>query len=541
MADSFEKQSPSAWNIAKGVYYASIPAMTPHISSAVRSLSGTIGFLELYLYVMYKTHHFEESSVARLFHENLKYVQFIERPLPEFLTTAYYYALMAYGIYQDETITKWEKEWDSGEQKWLQPLNKAAESVRERPRFAYYIDWYRRTLVIMVRGTSGVGDLLTDIEARSIDIKSFGDLKVVQELELCQPTVDAYDPEQLSKMWENGEHKVHYGFMCAARNILNDPCGPFSLVYKYAQSQFGIAEGDNQLPIYVTGHSLGGSTASCIVYMLRKNNYPAFGVVFAPAPTFSPAMLMDESDKCRDCIVSFVNRYDFVAHLEPNIIGRSVNIMLGKLIGDKTSTEPANRKAAEILEKQETDEKAAYANRVETFNDIFSRLSAAERAELANKDASLSVLAELDDALVASVPERRYYKAATITLASPGNAYWIHYYNAPKSNAPHASLWRILSHNFMDFLPFVYAFNTPNEESFMEANVGTDHLMGNYLKHLRILYHTTTIREISETRTERLRRLIAENAAIIAAADAEVAAAKNIQNRLIASRAISTK
>ena len=540
-------------DVAKTVTGAGLVAFSDDLLKVLLSVARTTGTLGTIWYVLNRGRYFEESSVARAFVDNLKYVQFVERPSLDFLSTAYYYALMANGIYDDAIIEGWSRDWEAGTQRWLQPLTKAPESIRERPRFGYYIDWYRRTMVIMVRGTSSVADDLTDVEARTINLQAFGDLKLRTEIELCQPTVESFNAAQLQRMWATGEHQVHYGFMNAARHIVNDPCAPFSVAYGFALEAFGMPQDDMTLPIYVTGHSLGASTSACIVYMLRKNNYQAFGVLYAPAPTFTPAVLMDEPDKCRDCIVSFVNRYDVVTHLEPAIVSRSVNYMLGKLLGDESSSDPTAKSAAAAFAKQNADDATAYEQKVKNFHLIFPGMTDVERAKLVASieggSSELKVLEDQDQALIAAIPERRYFKAATIKLALPGTSYWIHYYNGPNGNSPSASLWRILSHNFIDFMPFVYAYNTPGKTDMMEANNATDHSMTNYLKHLRFIYHVVSTNKFrttptaavplsngSETVEDRRRRITAESAAQIAAADSEMAAFYKLRDELAKKR-----
>ena len=424
--------------------------------------------------------HDELTFIPRHFRENLGMLEFIPTPCPSFIQMAYYYASIANAIYN-----KWALEYFRGPGLWLEELYLEPESKTNRPSFGYFIDHYRQTLVIAVRGTTFGSDMATDARLKSQPVDE-ASLKLTPDdyaFDIIPEIVKDLPAGAKPPKVPEEDYLAHHGFMQSARNILNDANHPFIKdIYPRVTQKMGFAP-----QIYVTGHSLGASTSACIVFLLRKHNYDARGVLFAPAPCFSQQLIEDNPDACKNYIVCFINRFDLITRAEAGIIERSVIVAAGKTSALQSAKEQyVNLLAAEANHKTQAAQR---------FEKLFPDL----------KPEDIRILAEEHHTSVESMQEacaaylklrhahakRRVPECNLIKLATPGRSYWIHYGCGRDGNAPTVGLYKIKSNDFFNFLPLVCGpviAKTPHDFS----NPGTDHKMNHYCAYLYAMYRALT-------------------------------------------------
>lgn len=434
---------------------------------------------------------FEEAEfISRYFGDNLKYVEFVQSPCLAFIDMAYYYAMLSKAIYSPKAEQFFREEWkNQKETKWLEPIAVAQYSLRERPRFGYYIDHYRKTLLLLVRGISEVIiDGATDVEFNLANVDEL-DLKVnggkprmptARDFELLpQEDSSALPPGSISLKIESTDHMAHHGFIQSARNIVRDQEFSFEDVYNRATEILGFKPS-----IYVTGHSLGASTSACIVYILRKSGFDARGVLFAPAPCFTQQLIVDEPDACKNYIISFVNRFDVVTHADPGILQRSEIITSSSISNDPS----VKVRMVDMNKMDEIYHKEAVAKFLSKLSPVLTTQEATEIVE--EDDYGRDIVNKSDKEVEISKiarTEERYLRSKLVTLTVPGRPYWLHYYYAENSKST-AGLYKIKSNNFFDFLPVVYA----NTGVFNTTNIAADHSMLNYCAHLYYIRRALT-------------------------------------------------
>lgn len=146
-----------------------------------------------------------------------------------------------------------------------------------RPCHYVCVDRAHHCLVLSIRGSLEVGDVLSDLSAQPMEITMLG-----------------------------VEGKVHEGMMEAATFV---HCNAAAALQKAGQHFQGW-------PLFVTGHSLGGGVAAIVAVLLRDNP-PVAGlgpvrcVAISPAAVFSAQL----ADGCRDFVTSLILRSDAVPRL----------------------------------------------------------------------------------------------------------------------------------------------------------------------------------------------------------------------------------
>lgn len=141
------------------------------------------------------------------------------------------------------------------------------------PVYGVFVDVYRKYVVVSIRGTSSLHDVLTDIAANCVEIS---------------------DPALLGqKLVGKRTGLVHKGAWEAAQNIDSQLTSKGIL-----KALFGNDKKLAQVPLLhwqncagfglmVTGHSLGAGTACLLAPLLRKSFSGARGILYAPVPVCS--------------------------------------------------------------------------------------------------------------------------------------------------------------------------------------------------------------------------------------------------------------
>lgn len=478
------KLKEAAGQVRELVSISAVGHLLPSSKEGVKQMAShlvlDVGLRKLAETYLYRMQEFEEASfIPRFFGNNIKYVDFVAEPCDQFINLAYYFSLLANGIYSQWAEDFLAEEWAKPDgAKWMQPLAVATASLRERPRFGYFIDHYRKTLVLAVRGTSQLlVDAATDIEiSAEVVAESSKTSHLSAEYEMVEKARGSLPPGGISPQAPT-DHLAHHGFMASARNILADSVYPFARAYAAATEELGF-----EPTIYVTGHSLGASTSACIVFLLRKRGFDAKGVLFAPAPCFSQELIEDEPDACKNNIVSFINRFDAVTRLEAGIVQRSEFITACSL-----SKDPAAR--ANLVKLVQSDD-VERQKRIAAFvqNRSFgARPVDQDLAVIANdNNVHIDVVTEaasmVEEKVMDHASRRTLRSCKAVTLATPGRRYWLHYY-CSDADRNSVGMYRITSNDFFDYLPPVYG-RTNAKNATQQTNVGSDHSMSNYCAHL---------------------------------------------------------
>jgi hypothetical protein len=199
-----------------------------------------------------------------------------------------------------------------------------SDSLSLKMVYAKGVDQSKDTIYVGFRGSTTGGDWVTNF--------------IGWELE----NADAKIPEL----------KVHQGFWSASNDTFKDLVG-------FLRNNFD----ENQAPIVLCGHSLGGAVASLVGHRMRKSGYNNVRVV-----TFGSAAVVSILEFGREFITSIILKDDPV----PLICYRGVKLMLGLRANSTARFYPAG-KLIDLqsygLLKSPQDEHAItnYINRMNSF------------------------------------------------------------------------------------------------------------------------------------------------------------------------------
>lgn len=176
-----------------------------------------------------------------------------------------------------------------------------------RPCYYVAVDHSNRCIVISIRGSLEIGDLLSDVTANSIKVSLLG-----------------------VSGW------VHEGIMASASYI---HCCTKDVLKRLSEDHPGM-------PVLVTGHSLGGGVAGMLTLLLRDGGgVPGLGEIRCVTMGSAAAMSFDLAQVCDSFAISLVLGCDPIPHLS--------HASLENLMAEFSKASPV-RKAAEDLSKSIT-------------------------------------------------------------------------------------------------------------------------------------------------------------------------------------------
>lgn len=184
------------------------------------------------------------------------------------------------------SFSSYEFEFKSNETAGKLIFQDEKESAYKLPIHVTYNE-NNRVIYIVLRGTLGFGDIITDLTARSVE-------------------------------FEDG--LVHSGVLQASETAIKQ-ISP--IIEKQMQSV-------NDLRVVLTGHSLGAAAAGLCLYILKKKyeNVKFSAVLFAPPPTMSLNMW----ERTKDDIISFALNDDPVPFLSLHNVNVAASVSLPKAI-----------------------------------------------------------------------------------------------------------------------------------------------------------------------------------------------------------------
>lgn len=164
------------------------------------------------------------------------------------------------------------------------------------PAFYVAIDKKIRAIVICVRGTANIIDVLTDVAATQEPFQV--------ELQSNKTMEGITHSEAEGKF--NGF--AHSGFLHSAKNVLD-------------HAREAVQQATQDYPnftVVTTGHSLGATTAAVLALLMRdKGGFPnAMGVVFAPAPCLSH----DLAQLTSPFVLTIINGPDVIPRLSVSLL-----------------------------------------------------------------------------------------------------------------------------------------------------------------------------------------------------------------------------
>merc|ERR1719247_1585838 len=120
-------------------------------------------------------------------------------------------------------------------------IHAQSSSAPLRPMWFLFHDYATQSIVVSIRGTFSPNDIVTDLTATQVN---------------------------------HDGYTMHQGIYKSAQ-----------FVYQGVLEKIGSPTFRHQYEcLVITGHSLGGSVASLVAWMLRRDNFPAFGFVFGAPP-----------------------------------------------------------------------------------------------------------------------------------------------------------------------------------------------------------------------------------------------------------------
>jgi len=175
-----------------------------------------------------------------------------------------------------------------------------------RPCHYVAIDRVNKCVVISIRGTLEIGDLLSDLAAHPMEIELGG--------------VDGW---------------VHPGILAAAS-------------YIHCTTEAALKEAAKKCPgwpVLITGHSLGGGVAALLCMLLRDRGGASEGLGSVYAITVSSAAVMSESlaAACEKYVISLVLGSDVIPHLS--------YASVEKLLVEASEASPVRQVAEELKKK----------------------------------------------------------------------------------------------------------------------------------------------------------------------------------------------